>query len=189
MKLIVGLGNPGKAYEGNRHNVGFHCVNKLAITYKLSFNRQQSKSRVAIGKIEDIDVILARPKTYMNNTGEAVRLLVHRFSVPIDDVLIIHDDMDLPLGKIRIRQQGSSGGHKGIKSIIDKLGSQDFPRIRVGIGRPDDELDEASLVLSNFTSSEKKIISDVVSRVSQAISCIITDGIIAAMNEYNRDMM
>jgi len=136
MKLVVGLGNPGRGYANNRHNLGFMCVNHFARMHNIWFDKKQGKARIGSGKIADNEVVIARPQTYMNQSGEAVSQLVKKFKIGLDDLLVIHDDLDLPLGKLRLRPGGSSGGHKGIESIITKLGSQDFPRLRVGIGRP-----------------------------------------------------
>jgi len=193
MKLIVGLGNPGQGYAHNRHNVGFMCLNHFAKTQGIRFDKKQGKARVGTGEVADNEVVLARPQTYMNFCGESVSRLVKRFDVKLDDLLVIHDDLDLPLGKIRIRQGGGSGGHKGIESIISCLGSQDFIRIRVGIGRPavaegsteisDDDI--IAYVLSDFTPHQKRIITTVIPRVSEAILCFLTEGLTSAMNKYN----
>jgi len=136
-----------------------------------------------MGIVAETEVVVARPRTFMNLSGEAVGRLVRRFGVPLEDLLVIHDDLDLPPGKVRIRQRGSSAGHKGVQSIIDSLGSRDFPRIRVGIGRPDG--DEIAYVLSDFTADEKQGLEEAVSTVSDAIHRILAEGIEAAMNKYN----
>jgi len=183
MKLIVGLGNPGKAYADSRHNVGFRCVDRFARLNHIPLTRRQQRSKAGTGVVAETEVVVAKPRTFMNLSGEAVGRLVRRFGVPLEDLLVIHDDMDLPPGKVRIRQRGGSAGHNGVKSIIDSLGSQDFPRIRVGIGRPDG--DEVSYVLSDFTAEEKQVIEEAVSTAADAIHCILTEGIEAAMNRYN----
>ena len=136
MKLIVGLGNPGFIYARNRHNIGFMCVSHLARRQGIRFDRRQGHARTGIGNIASSRVVLARPQTYMNASGESVSRLVKRLNINLSGLIVIHDDLDLPLGKIRIRLGGSSAGHKGIDSIIAHLGSQDFYRLRVGIGRP-----------------------------------------------------
>jgi len=183
MKLIVGLGNPGKAYTNSRHNVGFRCVDRFARLNHIPLTRRQQRAKVGMGIVAETEVVVARPRTFMNLSGEAVGRLVRRFGVPLEDLIVIHDDMDLPPGKVRIRQRGGSAGHKGVQSIIASLGSQDFPRIRVGIGRPDG--DEISYVLSDFTAEEKQVIEEAVSTAADAIHCILTEGIEAAMNRYN----
>jgi len=192
MKLIVGLGNPGRGYANNRHNVGFACLNHFARTQGIRFDRKQGKARIGIGEIADNKVVLAKPQTYVNLSGQSVSRLIKRFNINLNDLIVIHDDLDLPLGKIRISHGSSSGGHKGIDSIISCLGSQDFTRLRVGIGRPTaegfaevSEADVVAYVLSNFTPDEKQVIVRVIPRVSEAILCLLTEGLVAAMNKYN----
>jgi PTH1 family peptidyl-tRNA hydrolase len=193
MKLIVGLGNPGRIYAHNRHNIGFICISHLAKTQGIRFDKKQGYARTGSGEIAGNKVMLARPQTYMNASGESVSRLVKRLHITPADLIVSHDDLDLPPGKIRIRLGGNSAGHKGIDSIIDKLGSRDFYRIRVGIGRPslpevfaaDKETAVIDYVLSDFTPDEKKIINRVIPEVSQAIICLLTEGLTAAMNKYN----
>jgi PTH1 family peptidyl-tRNA hydrolase len=189
MKLIVGLGNPGRSYTHNRHNIGFICLNHLARTQGIKFDQKKSLARIGIGEVADSEVVLAKPQTYMNRSGQSVGRLVPRFNIDLDDLLIIHDDLDLPLGKIRIRQGGGSGGHKGVNSIATELDRQDFIRIRVGIGRPDkaeaSDDDIIAFVLSDFTPEENRAIAPVIPRVSEAILCLLTDGLVAAMNRFN----
>ncbi len=193
MKLIVGLGNPGRGYANNRHNVGFVCLNHFARAQGIRFDKKQCKARIGTGEVAGSKVVVAKPQTYMNLSGQSVSLLVKKFNINLNDLLVIHDDLDLPLGKIRVRQGGSSGGHKGVDSIIAELRSQDFIRIRVGIGRPvknegftefsEDEI--INYVLSDFTPDEKQVITQVIPRVSEAIFCLLTEGLAAAMNKYN----
>lgn len=184
MKIIIGLGNPGKAYANNRHNVGFQCLDYFALLHHIPVKERKRRVRLGMGQVAGIPVVLAKPRTFMNMSGEAVGWLVRQFGVTLDDLLVIYDDLDLPLGKIRIRRRGGSAGHKGVESIITSLGSQDFPRIRVGIGRPDDG-DEVSYVLSDFTAQEKRPLAEAVATVADAIYCILTEGIEVAMNRYN----
>ena len=193
MRLIVGLGNPGRGRAHNRHNIGFMCLNHFAKRQGIRFDKKQSKARIGSGDIAGSEVVVAKPQTYMNLSGQSVSLLVKKFKVSLDNLIIIHDDLDLPLGKIRIRQGGGSGGHKGIGSIITELGSQNFIRIRVGVGRPvknegstefsEDEI--INYVLSDFTPDEKQTITQVIPTVSEAILCLFTEGLVAAMNRYN----
>lgn len=188
MKLIVGLGNPGKSYAGNRHNVGFQCLDHFASQHRIPITERRLrlkalKAKYGTGEVAGTSVVLAKPRTYMNHSGAAVAQLVHRFGVQIDDLLVIYDDLDLPLGKLRIRQQGGAAGHKGVASIIASLGSEEFPRIRVGIGRP--EGDEVSYVLSDFAAEEKDIAREAIARVADVLLCILAEGIEAAMNRYN----
>ncbi|HID63524.1 MAG TPA: aminoacyl-tRNA hydrolase [Anaerolineae bacterium] len=185
-KLIVGLGNPGRKYARNRHNVGFQCLDRLAQAHGLSFARRRAKASLAIGKIAAIStgVALAKPLTYMNLSGRAVRQLVSFYKLSLEDILVIYDDLDLPLGTIRLRPEGGPGGHKGMRSIIEALGSQAFPRLRVGIGRPPGN-DAASYVLSDFTADEQITLESVYERVVAAVELFLREGIEAAMNTYN----
>jgi PTH1 family peptidyl-tRNA hydrolase len=192
MKLIVGLGNPGFLYARNRHNVGFMCVSHLARQQKIRFDRKQGHARTGIGNIAGYRTVLARPQTYMNASGESVSALMKKLNVKPADLIVIHDDLDLPAGKIRLRFSGGSGGHKGIDSIIARIGTPDFYRIRVGIGRPyiantDPEKEEAVIayVLSDFTAEERKIIEGTLPRIGEAIVCLLAEGLTAAMNRYN----
>ncbi|MFC1949531.1 aminoacyl-tRNA hydrolase [Chloroflexota bacterium] len=193
MYLIVGLGNPGRKYEKNRHNLGFMCLNHFARAQGIRLNKSQGGARTGSGEVAGCGVLLARPQTYMNESGLAVSRLAGKFKISTEDLIVIHDDLDLPVGKMRIRQGGGSGGHKGINSIVAALGSQDFTRLRVGIGRPSDaegseEITEADIVdyvLSDFTGEEKKIISQVIPRAGEATLCLLTEGVTVAMNRYN----
>jgi len=191
MKLVVGLGNPGKTYAHNRHNVGFRCLNYFARLHSIHLDQRQCRARVGIGKIGSEQLLLAKPGTFMNLSGKSVACLVRKHGIPLNDLLIIYDDMDLPSGKIRLRKSGSSGGHKGMNSIISALGSETFPRIRVGIGRP--EAGEQSMsedavvnyVLSDFAPQEETIIKPVINKVAEAIVFFISEGIEAAMGKFN----
>ena len=189
MKLIVGLGNPGRSYDHNRHNIGFICLNHFARMQGIRFSQKRGNARIGLGDVADNEVVLARPQTYMNRSGQSVSRLVQKFNIDLDDLLIIHDDLDLPLGKIRIRQGGGSGGHKGVNSIAREMDRQDFIRIRVGIGRPDkaeaSDDDIIAFVLSDFTREEKRAIAPVIPKVSKAILCLLTEGLTAAMNKFN----
>jgi PTH1 family peptidyl-tRNA hydrolase len=192
MKLIVGLGNPGFLYVRNRHNIGFMCVSHLAKMKKITFDRKQGHARTGIGNIAGHRVVLARPQTYMNASGESVSALMKKLNVNAADIIAIHDDLDLPVGKIRLRLGGSSGGHKGIDSIITHIGTENFYRVRVGIGRPeidgkttDKESAVIDYVLKDFTREEKKIIDTVIPQASEAIVFLLANGLTAAMNKYN----
>ena len=193
MNLIVGLGNPGRGHARNRHNIGFICLNHFARMQGIRFDKKQCKARIGLGEVAGSEVVVAKPQTYMNRSGQSVSLLVRKFNVSLNNLLVIHDDLDLPLGKIRIRQGSSSGGHKGAGSIITELDSQDFIRIRVGIGRPvknegftEFSEDETIVyVLSDFTSDEEQTITQVMPEVSEAILCLLTEGLATAMNRYN----
>jgi len=193
LKLVIGLGNPGKAYAHNRHNIGFRCLNHLAKLHSIPVKQHQCLSQTGSGKIAGFKVLLAKPKTFVNQSGEAVGRLMHKYNIPVNDLIVIYDDLDLPLGKLRLRAGGSAGGHKGINSIISVLGNEDFPRIKVGIGRPTTEdgtsiTDEdviVDYVLSDFTPGEDDIVKPAIAKVAKAIECVLTEGIIAAMNKFN----
>jgi PTH1 family peptidyl-tRNA hydrolase len=192
MKLIVGLGNPGRDYVNNRHNVGFKCVDLFAREHGISLTQRGARSKLGTGEVARTKIAVAKPQTFMNLSGEAVSALVRRYKLSAQDILVIYDDLDLPLGKIRIREKGSSGGHNGLKSIISHLGTQDFPRIRVGIGPAEGsdsaaapEVDAIEHVLSDFTDAERTVMREVYPRVAAAIECVLTEGIAAAMNKYN----
>jgi len=192
MKLIVGLGNPGRRYVNNRHNVGFKCVDLLAREHGISLTRRRALSKLGSGDVAGTKTVLAKPQTFMNLSGEAVSALVRRYKLSSQDILVIYDDLDLPLGKIRIREKGSSGGHNGLKSIISHLGTQDFPRIRIGIAPAEGsdissapKVDAIEHVLSDFTEAEKTVMREVYAKVAAVIECILTEGIAAAMNKYN----
>jgi PTH1 family peptidyl-tRNA hydrolase len=184
-KLIVGLGNHGPEYVGHRHNVGFQCLDRLAEIHVLGFMRLESRARLAQGVIQGVGVLLVRPLTYMNLSGQAVGSLVRRYGIPLSALLVIYDDMDLPLGTIRLRPGGGAGGHKGMRSIINALGSQEFPRLRVGIGRPLGGEDAVDYVLSDFTLEERVVIEGVYERVLGAVECWLREGIVEAMGRYN----
>lgn len=193
MKLIVGLGNPGTGYTHNRHNIGFMCLNRFARKHGIRLAHKRGQARVGEGEAAGTRLILARPQTMMNLSGRSVSLLAKRYKISLEDLIIIHDDLDLPTGKIRIRQGGRSAGHKGIESIIACLGNSDFIRIRVGIGRPDDmnnkvtdrDSEVIDHVLSDFNASENRTVAEVMDRVNEAITCLLSEGLTAAMNEYN----
>jgi PTH1 family peptidyl-tRNA hydrolase len=189
MKLIVGLGNPGRSYTSNRHNIGFICLRHFARAQGIKFNQKKGLARIGTGVVAGNKVVLARPQTFMNQSGRSVGRLLPKFKVKPQDLLVIHDDLDLPLAKIRISSGSGSGGHKGINSIIAELGTQDFTRIRVGIGRPDKpnptEEDIIAYVISDFTPDERKAVTPVIPKVSEAIICLLTEGLTTAMNRFN----
>jgi len=165
------------------------CLNHFARGHGIRFDQKQGQARIGTGEVAGNRVILARPQTYMNLSGQAVSRLVRKFHIGLDGLMVIYDELDLPLGKIRLRQGGGSAGHKGLASIIAELGSPDFSRIRVGIGRPTvaemTEVDDVAYLLSDFTPEEKKIVTQVISRVSEAALCLLTEGLTVAMNKFN----
>ncbi len=183
--LIVGLGNPGAKYTQTRHNIGFRCVDALAAAYNLTFDKTQAKARVARGNLAGHAVLLAKPQTFMNRSGESVRGLADFYKIPPSHIMVIFDDLDLPLGTLRLRPGGGAGGHKGMKSIIQHLGTQDFPRLRFGISRPPGRMDPAAYVLRPFDGDELILVAETIDRAQKAIVAWLTEGINNAMNAYN----
>ena len=184
-KLVVGLGNPGRKYASNRHNVGFQCLDRLAQAWGFSFRKRKHKALLAEGEMAGLRVILAKPQTFMNLSGNAVGRLARFYRVSPENILVIYDDLDLPLGKIRLRPEGGSGGHKGMRSIIERLGTHGFPRLRVGIGRPAHS-DPVDYVLSDFTPEQRITVEDAYESVVSAVELWVAEGIEAAMNRYNK---
>ena len=186
MKIIVGLGNPGKRYEHTPHNVGFGTVDKLAAELDSSCRRSlRFKASVAKCSSDGEDVLLVKPQTYMNNSGESVGAIMRYRKLAPQDVVVVSDDADLELGRLRIRPSGGSGGHRGLASIIQHLSSSDFARIRIGIGRDEQTTGLVDHVLSPFSSEERKRVEQVVDRATQAVLCILAHGIDEAMNRFN----
>jgi len=186
MRVIVGLGNPGRDYAHNRHNVGFRCINHLARKHGISLGHRNCQAQHGTGRVEGIEVVLAKPRTFMNLSGRSAKLLMQRFKAEPADLVVIHDDLDLALGRIRLRTDGGSGGHKGIESIVAALGSRDFLRVRIGIGRPLAEADPVDYVLGDFSPSELPVVEEAVVRAGEALSCLLKEGLAAAMNRYNQ---
>ena len=185
MKLIVGLGNPGKEYDMTRHNTGFYCLDVLSDEMNQSIDKEKFKGLYTKFKYKGEDVILLKPQTYMNNSGESVAAVMQFFKIPVEDLLVIYDDMDMPTGKLRLREKGSAGGHNGMKNIISHLGSEAFVRIRVGIGEKPKGYDLADYVLSRFSKKEQELIVDGYYMAANAIKLIIQEDVSAAMNMYN----
>jgi PTH1 family peptidyl-tRNA hydrolase len=183
--LIVGLGNPGPDFEMNRHNVGFLVLDELANQMETTFSRMQANALVAQGRRGETRVVLAKPRTFMNRSGSAVGGLARFYKVPFEKLLIVYDDVDLPFDTLRMRAEGSSGGHNGMKSIIASLGSQDFARLRVGVGRPKGRMRTPDHVLQDFSRAEQQELPFVVGRAKDAALAYIEKGVAAAMNEFN----
>lgn len=183
--LVVGLGNPGREYRETRHNIGFMVVDRLAEVEGIKLTKVQSKAIVGIGKIGDQKVILAKPQTFMNLSGQAVTALMRFYKVLPARLIVAHDDVDLPFGQIRMRPGGGSAGQKGIGSIIEKLGSQDFARLRMGVGRPPGQQDAASFVLQPFHAGDRDFLPEFINRGAEAIKSFMLEGIDTAMNRYN----
>ncbi|MHB1131309.1 MAG: aminoacyl-tRNA hydrolase [Chloroflexota bacterium] len=184
MRLVVGLGNPGRQYECSRHNIGFCCLDLLASRLGIRFGRRSFNAQLASGFIGEQRVLLAKPQTYMNLSGNAAGRLTAYYGLAATEMLVVYDDMDLPLGKLRIRARGSSGGHRGVQSIIGALGTNEFPRIRVGIGRSD-RLDGADYVLGRFAAEDQPLLEDILGRAADAVAVVVSEGTAEAMNRYN----
>jgi PTH1 family peptidyl-tRNA hydrolase len=183
--LIVGLGNPGLKYAANRHNVGFRCLERLAAAHNLTFDKQQKKARVTLGAICGRRVVLAQPQTFMNDSGQAVAPLAQFYQVPPERLLIVYDDLDLPPGTLRMRPEGGSGGHKGVRSIIEQLGDESFARLRIGIGRPPGQMDPAAYVLQDFAADEEPVVEEALERAVAAVETWLTEGVEMAMSRHN----
>lgn len=184
-RIIVGLGNPGKQYADNRHNVGFHVVDKLAEKYGLKFNKMLNRGIAAIGEIEGRRVVLLKPQTFMNESGVCVSPTFKFYKTDPSNLLIIYDELDIPFAQLRLRKSGSAGGHNGMRSIISKIVTQDFPRLRVGIGRPPGRKEAATHVLEDFTRDEVIAMRDVHDRAIAGIVLWLNEGIDKAMNKVN----
>lgn len=183
--LIAGLGNPGREYRNNRHNAGFMLTDRLAARLGIAFSRLESKALVAKGDYQGHRIILVKPQTYMNLSGQPISGLLRFYKVPLENLLVVYDDVDLPFGTIRIRPSGGSGGQKGMKSILSHLGSEDFPRLRIGLSRPPGRMEAASYVLDDFSKSEVEQLPEILDRGVAAILTFITNGLQAAMNQFN----
>ena len=183
--LIIGLGNPGREYRDNRHNVGFMLIDRLAVRLEARGLKMQSKAIVTTANYEERKLILAKPQTYMNLSGQSVQGLLHFYKLPLENLLIAHDDLDIPFGTIRIRPGGGPGGQKGMASAIDYLGTKDFPRLRIGIGRPPGRMDPAAYVLQDFSREDMKSLSMVIDRAADAALEFVLNGLDKAMNKYN----
>lgn len=189
---MVGLGNPGAKYEFTRHNIGFRIVDSLAKDRGMEFKKVKSYySLVSRGKINHHKIILVKPQTFMNLSGKAVSKIAYYYKIAFSDLLIVYDDLNLELGQLRIRKKGSAGGHKGMESIIQYLGSEDIPRMRIGIGMPplESNLNSVFYVLSNFDKEEEEKVKEIIQLSNEAIKKIIKDGFEEAMREYNRKLI
>ena len=183
--LLIGLGNPGREYRDNRHNVGFMLIDRLIVRLNARGMKVQSKAIVTSATYEERKLILAKPQTYMNLSGQSAQGLLNFYKIPMENMLIAHDDLDIPFGTIRIRPGGGPGGQKGMASTIERLGTKDFPRLRIGIGRPPGRMDPAAYVLQDFSRDEMKMLSEVVDRAAEAALTFVVEGLNKAMNKYN----
>ncbi len=184
-KVIVGLGNPGPEYSRTRHNIGFWCIDRVAADHHIELSRRHRLAVIGEGVIADRRVALVKPRTFVNRSGDAIRYLSARYSPNPGDLVVICDEMALPLGALRLRSGGGAGGHNGLKSVIDAVGSPDFPRVRIGIGRPQDGDDNISHVLSPMPDDDEAKVLETVERSARLIECLLADGVDAAMNRFN----
>jgi len=185
-RLIVGLGNPGSEYEDTRHNVGFAVVDALAERAKLDLSYDgRAEALVGEGRLRGRPVILAKPLTFMNRSGQSVRALMHRYGLDPAELLVVYDDVNLPLGKIRLRERGSAGGHNGVQDVIDRLGTDAFPRLRLGIGDAFRRGRQVDYVLSPFTKQQQPVIEEALVRARDAVTTFVAEGIVPAMNRFN----
>ena len=185
MYLIVGLGNPDAEYDNTRHNMGFNTINRISEKYNIKLTKNKFQGLFEIGEIEGQKVILVKPQTYMNLSGNCVKEIVDFYKIEKENIIIIYDDMDIEPGKIKIRKKGSSGGHNGIKSIIQMLGTDQFSRIRIGIGKPEHKGDEINYVIGPIPNEEKKLLMQGVEKAEKALIEILKNGIDIAMNKFN----
>ena len=185
MKLIVGLGNPGKEYDMTRHNTGFYCLDVLSDEMNQSIDKEKFKGLYTKFKYKGEDVILLKPQTYMNNSGESVAAVMQFFKIPVEDLLVIYDDMDMPTGKLRLREKGSAGGHNGLKSVIERLGTEEFVRVRVGVGEQVEGKSLKDHVLERMGSEERRALAEAAARSADALECILVHGTASAMNRFN----
>jgi PTH1 family peptidyl-tRNA hydrolase len=186
--LIVGLGNPGREYKDNRHNLGFMLIDRLSIRLNARLTRMQAKALVGSVIYAGNKIILAKPQTYMNLSGQSIHGLARFYKVSLENMLVAYDDLDLPFGTIRIRPGGGPGGQKGVASTIDRLGTKDFRRLRIGIGRPPGRMDPSDYVLQNFAQADLTLLSEILERAADATLTFVTDGLNAAMNKFNGEI-
>lgn len=183
--LLIGLGNPGREYKDNRHNVGFMVIDRLVVRLNARGMKLQSKAIVVTATYEERKLILAKPQTFMNLSGQSVQGLAHFYKVPLTNLMVLSDDLDIPFGTIRIRASGGAGGQRGMASTIERLGTRDFPRLRIGIGRPPGRMDPAAYVLQDFPKDEASLLSDILDHAADAALEFVVKGLNASMNKFN----
>ena len=186
--LLIGLGNPGREYRDNRHNTGFMLIDRIAVRLNARGMKLQSKAIVTSVIYEDKKLILAKPQTYMNLSGHSVQGLANFYKLSLDNLLVAHDDLDLPFGTIRMRPGGGPGGQKGVASAIEHLGTKDFVRLRIGIGRPPGRMDPADYVLQDFSRDESKTLSEILDHAADAVLVFVKEGLDTAMNKFNGEI-
>ena len=186
LRLVVGLGNPGNKYEDTRHNAGFLVADKIAEDFNLSFNKTKFDTIFGRGFIEDVDVVLAKPMAFMNRSGPPLQKLAHYFRIPGEDMLVIHDDIDLAFGRLKIKEKGGHGGHNGIRSIMDAFGGGDFDRLRIGVGRSEAGENVTDHVLGRFSADKAEMVVRVISVARDAVVTVLCEGTKVGMNAFNR---
>lgn len=186
LRLVVGLGNPGNKYEDTRHNAGFMVADKIAQDFKISFNKTKFDTVFGRGFIEDVDVLLAKPMAFMNRSGPPLQKLAHYFQIPGEDMLVIHDDIDLAFGRLKIKEKGGHGGHNGIRSIMDAFGGGDFSRLRIGVGRSAAGENVTEHVLGRFSAAKGEMVVRIISAARDAVVTVLGEGMKVGMNAFNR---
>ena len=184
MKLIVGLGNPGAHYRWTRHNMGFQVLDRFARSREIPISTRRFRAIYGEGLLDDQEIVLLKPLTYMNLSGEAVKKAAKAFRIPLEDLIVVHDDLDVSSGKLRFRQRGGDGGHQGIRSIIEALGGNDFLRLKIGIGRPPQGMDPADYVLTPLEEAERVHYAKVFSRAAESLTVLLLEGVEAAMSRF-----
>ena len=186
LRLVVGLGNPGKPYEDTRHNAGFMVADKIAQDFNLAFNKTKFDAALGRGFIENVDVLLAKPMAFMNRSGPPLQKLAHYFRIPSEDMLVIHDDIDLAFGRLKIKEKGGHGGHNGIRSIMDAFGGGNFVRLRIGVGRSEAGENVTNHVLGRFSADKAEMVVRVISAARDAVVTMLCEGTKVGMNVFNR---
>ena len=186
LRLVVGLGNPGNKYEDTRHNAGFMVADKIAQDFNISFNKTKFDTLFGRGFIEDVDVLLAKPMAFMNRSGPPLQKLAHYFQIPGKDMLVIHDDIDLAFGRLKIKEKGGHGGHNGIRSIMDAFGGGDFSRLRIGVGRSAAGENVTEHVLGRFSAAKGEMVVRIISAARDAVVTVLGEGMKIGMNAFNR---
>lgn len=186
MKIIVGLGNPGIPYRMTRHNIGFQVVDRFAKLNRIPIRTKRFKSLYGTGRIDSQQVVLAKPRTFMNRSGEAVKRAADFFHLRIEDLIVVHDDLDLPFGRLRFKHRGGDGGHQGVRSIIEMMGGNNFLRLKVGIGRPPQGMDPAEYVLDTFDKVIQSHLDQILSRAAESLNVMLLEGLEKAMNQFQK---
>ena len=185
IRLVIGLGNPGEAYAKTRHNVGFMVVDEVSHAFSIALEKHKFDTRFGIGRIDNVKVILAKPMAFMNRSGPPVQKITKYYKILCENMLVVHDDIDLAFGRLKIKEKGGDGGHKGVRSIIDAFGGGDFTRLRIGVGRPEARVNAADYVLGKFILEEKKILNQILKTARDAVVTILCNGTKEGMNRFN----